>query len=404
MRYPIDVGINRAHVPDKALPWDERQRFIRRQLGLTHDPFLHYVAEQELEYEADQFFVYYVDAGSDRTVNVLDVLKQPNHGVVLAPAGGGKTTLRFNLVRRLHRSAPHILPVVCELSELRSFSLKRARELINRELAKDLLIALLDRFEPLASTTLEPESPLACILGDLLHNSTYHRVLERIVQMADSQASVPLNSFWEDLGRAGLPPVSWVSPELGHFSRALLKLQKRLPAQVVEANMAEAVNSLGFTHVFLLVDGIDASERSVHQMAHMLELLVEAALAYPVPFLFKLFAPLELSSALHSVQAALTASAPVDGIELQWTEPRLSEALLQRLRAAGSGLDNDIALFDYQDAQQIQAEIAQAAGGSPRRLYQLISHVIDAHIRRGNAQPALTHEDWQAAKQAAALS
>lgn len=401
MENPLEAGIRRAAPQDKAILSDKRQRFIQYELGLTHDPFLHSVAEQELQYEADQFFVYYVDVGSYQAANILDVLTHPVHCAVVAPSGGGKTTLRLNLVRRLHQSASNILPVLCDLDPLRSFSAREARSLLNLELEKDLFIALLDRFDPFAPTTIEPDSALGLVLGHLLQQPTYARLLERI---AASRTGVALNTFWEELGRAGLPPASWASPEMQDFTRSLLALKRDVPVQLVQERMPEALEELGFVHAFLLIDGIDAAVRPLAEMMRLLRLLVEAALAHPVHFSLKIFAPVELGPALAELQPALGAGAPLTVIELEWTDESLADALLQRLRAAGASLDDGIALFGDEDAERLQQELLQAAGGSPRRLYQLISRIVDAHIRTGNTQPALTYDDWQAVQATAPIS
>jgi hypothetical protein len=383
-------------------------------LGLAYDPFLYSVAEQELGYAPDGFFASYDYAGPSNKDALLSRLAKPCHSLVVAPQGAGKTTLRLHLMRKLHQVSPGVLPVTCELAALEAGQhlngQDAAQAAIAGEISKDLLIALFDSFDPFAPAEIPLHNSLAHILRCLLQQATLARLLQRIIAAPDG---TPLNIFWRTLGRPGLPAVSWVSAELRTFAaeiQALSTLEPgdcsghaagRVPAPRLEDVIA-AAQALGFAHIFLLIDSVDASLRTVHKVADLLAPFAQLAVQHPGLFYLKLFAPPGVWDSLAELPAAAVASIqPLDLIRLHWTDERLDQALLQRLRAAGANINAGTALFDRADASRLYAELLAIAAGSPRRLFHCISLIIDAHVAAGSQKTALTYEDWQASRQQA---
>ena len=407
-----DGGVSHANASrPKVEPISDRDRFIRRTLGLEYDPFLYSVAEQELGYAPNGFFASYTNSGTTQLDELLLRLSQPRHSLVLGPQGQGKTTLRLNLVRRLRESVPTILPVTCELTNLEAWNPHNpeplAQQAIAVEISKDLLIALFDLFDPFAPIELAPASSLARVLRYLLRNSTYRRIIQRIAEAKDG---VPLNSFWRTLGRPGLPTLSWSSPAVRTFAFEVQSLvaenvlggdeshSSRMPAPGFD-ELTAAAATLGFAQLFLLIDSVDASVRTVQKVAGLLEPFAQLARHRPDKFYLKLFAPSEVWESLtnfHSGSSPLLR--PLDVIDLQWTDQRLDAALLQRLRAAGSYIDVSTALFAGDDARRLHAELLADAAGSPRRLFHAISLIIDAHVGAGSQAPGLTYQDWKTSK------
>jgi hypothetical protein len=268
------------------------------------------------------------------------------------------------------------------------------------ELSKDLLISLFDTFDPFAPPAVIPGSPLALALGNLLGNPVYRRLLQRIAGSADG---TPLNTFWPGLGRWGVRSASWVGPAVRTFAAELLAL--RLPPSSLPtlSQSVLAVHSLGFERIFLLIDSVDASDRTVPLMVHMLEPFFALAQVQPSLLYLKLFAPPEILTPPSRLLDQLPALSPLDVVHLDWTEQRLEAALLRRLHAAGADVESSTSLFVPHDAARLYSELRTAAAGSPRRLFHFISLMIEAHLAAGNQQPGLSYEDWQASQQLISL-
>lgn len=384
--------------PEKAdPPMTPRARYLRYQLGLSHDPFLHFVAEQEIDHQPKHFYIYYTDPDTDLPA----LLAQAKHSVVFAPPGSGKTTLRLNLARRLRSLEPAVLPVTFELTSLELSSPGRADEQLILETSKDLLISLFHQYRAKHPPVIEAGSPAAQLLAYLLTQRNYHHMLERLLHMPDDR---PLSSLWTSMGRPGTPHLAWTSPALRSFAAQLLALpyDDRHPITVLQ--LPGALRPFGFTHLYLLVDGVDATGRSLSDMVEMLQ--PAFAWAYrDTPWLrLKLFLPTELEPFLKASVDRLMAQNTQQLIYLHWTDEHLEQALLQRLRTAHSAIQSVSELFDPHDAAAISKEITVAANGSPRELFRLLSATIDAHVARSTQSLPLAYVDWKAGSRSTSYS
>jgi hypothetical protein len=366
-----------------------RSRYLLQQLGLSHDPFLHSVAEQEIEHQPNQFYVYSADIQAD----LLAQLLQPSHTVILAPPGGGKTTLRLNLAYQLRCHRPGILPVTYQLTDITAFEPEHAEANLRREFAKDLLISLLRQEKITQPSPVAPGSASARLIAGLLHQQPYRRAFERLLQMPDSR---PLNSLWGALGRAGTPPLAWTSVAVRRLAASLLDLSYDPQQPASFADLPVALQEGGFTHMYLLLDSIDAIERSPEQIAQILQQISGWAASNAPWLVLKLFLPGEIEPLLPACTQALRGRPPLQQIQIRWTDEQLEEVLLQRLRAAHSDFGSVRDLFARHEADAISRELIHAAQGSPRELFRLFSAVIDAHIARNAPSLALGYADWQA--------
>ncbi len=374
-----------------------RARYLRYQLGLSHDPFLHSVAEQEIDHQPEHFYIYYTDPDTDLPA----LLAQANHSVVFAPPGSGKTTLRLNLARRLRNLEPAALPVTFELTSLELSSAGRAAEQLVLETSKDLLIALFHRYGAKHLPALEPGSPAAQLLAHLLTQRKYHRLLERLLHLPDDK---PLSSLWSSMGRPGTPHLAWTSPALRALVSRLLALPYDDRHPITIQQLPDALRPFGYTHLYLLVDGVDATGRSLADMVQMLQPIFDWAHHGAPWLLLKLFLPLELEPFLNPSIDVLMAHDPQQLVYLHWTDEHLEQALLQRLRTAHSAIQSVGELFDPRDAATIRKEITVAANGSPCELFRLLSATIDAHVARRTQSLALAYVDWQAGSRSTSYS
>ena len=374
-----------------------RARYLRYQLGLSHDPFLHFVAEQEIDRQPEHFYIYYTDPDSDLPAHLVPA----THSVVFAPPGSGKTTLRLNLARRLRSQETAVLPVTFELTSLELASAGRAGEQLVLETSKDLLISLFHRYSAKHPPAIEPGSPPAQLLAHLLTQRKYHRVLERMLHMADDQ---PLSSLWTSMGRPGTPHLAWTSPTLRALANQLLALPYDDLHPVTVQQLPDALRPFGFTHIYLLADGVDATGRSLPDMVQMLQPVFDWAHQDTPWLLLKLFLPLELEPFLKPSIDVLMAQDPQQLVYLHWTDEHLEQALLQRLRTAHSAIQSVGELFDPRDAATIRKEITVAANGSPRELFRLLSATIDAHVARSTQSLALAYVDWKAGSRSTSYS
>lgn len=362
-----------------------RDRFLIR-LGFVHDPVRHPVAEQELGAQPGPFFEYYVESDDDALLR----LAAPRHTIVWGPPGSSKTTLRLHLARSLHKDAGKVLAVTCELSALGDFAAAQAGTYFAGEMTKDLLVTLVERFDAFARG--QVDGAAGQVIAALLEKPAYRRLLAR---MAEAPDGASLRFFWDDIGRPGLQSMAWTSPALRQFMAAL-----RQPGSggaeplTLEAAWA-AVDALGIPTVYALVDGVDATERSPAQMARLVAPFWQLAEEYPSRLYLKLFLPVELEEWVRAPLAALAARQPLDLVRLAWSPAALHAALLARLRAAAPDVQSPADLFAPQDADAVLAALIHAAAGSPRRLFELLSAVIDAHVAEHPDAATLTAADWQ---------
>lgn len=385
-----DVSHRTSHT--RRIPrHNSRARYIKYQLGFSHDPFLQNVAEKEVSSQPQHFYLYFLDMDE----GLLPDLTQARHCIVFAPAGSGKTTLRLNLAHRLRLEEPAVLPLTYEVVDITGFQTDQMLKHFVREFGKDLLISVLRLYgEMVAPPTIDADGAAGQVLATLAHTPQYRRQLQRLRAMTFDQ---PLDSIWSALGRPGTPQIAWSSPAVRACVDTILTLPP-VTRPVSMSQVADSLRTFGHTHLYVLVDGIDAINRSVDEMLQQLLPLFAWAQAYAPWFILKLFLPAELANVVQQQFASLADDPMQHQANLFWSNTDLERALYQRLRTANSSFDNIDDLFDGRDAARIRQELIRSARGSPRELFRLVSAMIDFHVGRKARSTSLSAKDWQAVK------
>jgi hypothetical protein len=155
-----------------------------------------------------------------------------------------------------------------------------------------------------------------------------------------------------------------------------------------------------FERCFVLLDGVDTHTRR-RDTQFMLELLTPLVQALPQlekqQLWFKLFLPDTLQQSVSDALQQLTSNLTFPSVTFimdPWQSRDFRQLLIERFRVAGSrrvGFD-DLAAATMPDS--LDQLLFQAAQGSPRRLLQLISALIDAHVARDPHDRFLNPDDW----------
>src|SRR5690606_14650648 len=83
-------------------------------------------------------------------------------------------------------------------------------------------------------------------------------------------------------------------------------------------------------------------------------------------------------------------------VMIAWDDSALVELIANRFRSARRWMRS----FDtVSDIPHLNVKMIAAAEGSPRRLAQIASALIDAHAGRAPDEPFFTAEDWQIMRQ-----
>ncbi|HSD85661.1 MAG TPA: hypothetical protein VLG46_17495, partial [Anaerolineae bacterium] len=229
------------------------------------------------------------------------------------------------------------------------------------------------------------------------------RLVERILDEPEPPSLYGLSAHWSLVRRPIVKRVV-ASRELLHLLRtALRQVPTDLPRGEAAVLMGmKAARAWEFERCFVLLDGIDTHTRR-RDTSFMFELLAPIlnALSYweQQQMWFKLFLPDELyqrvSETLQRLASNLTSSS-ITSIMEQWQPEDFHRLLVERFRVAGSrrvGFD-DLTAPAMPDS--LDRVLFWAAQGSPRRLLQIISGLIDAHAARDPHDRLFSPADWSA--------
>lgn len=406
-------------------PPTPRQKYLIR-LGLRGDPFLLPNAEEELAYSGQTlaqtapvtsgegeriltvppFFHYYVQpftAPDGR--RLLHALRQPGWSLVFGERGSGKSTLRLNLEAEIRRQPGRTLVVSCSFNQDVEPS-EAYWSWLAQTLALDLFIQLVEQFNPLNPPTPEQSASWRTILT--LGGRPLERLARRFLEAlkaSEPRGVLGLGDIWASVDRSDVssrpaliyveryPQLMDVLSDALHAARGAQALCGRVAFQA-GLRMAQL---WGYQQIFLLVDNVDARERPVEAMLDLLRPLLQMPPDWQEYNLSgKLFLPLELKPYLS---ADLLPKSVFD-VTIQWDEDGLRALVERRFRAAGAryrGFD-DLAGPDLEG--QLDRLLIQAAEGSPRRLLETISRLLDAHASRDPeaGDRLIRLADWQQAR------
>ncbi|MBL8152798.1 MAG: winged helix-turn-helix transcriptional regulator [Anaerolineae bacterium] len=165
-------------------------------------------------------------------------------------------------------------------------------------------------------------------------------------------------------------------------------------------NFAELMVEAGFKRVYILVDGLDepgpfASDLGL-AVQSIIMMLVDLPLMEVSLAPFKWFLPLEMRDRIMAHPGVRK-----DRLRLRdmvWEPQYLTDLLQSRLRYFSDQKRMSLGqLSDDSLRSIIDADIVQRAGGNPRRLLELATNLLEAHVRLNAQQDLLSIDDWREA-------
>jgi len=379
---------------------DTRSRLFEA-LQFKADPFLTPVAEQELLRLKSLFFDFFVPIPSSHgLLSPQLLLQREGHDFIFGAPGSGKTTLRLALEAE-SRSVITPIVAVSYLFGEQSYRLRPEEHLhsLVKTLAVDLVVHLLERFDPLSSPTEEQIQALSKLVnlgGDTLRRTL--RILRDEIEHRNLDPHWGISHIWENLGKMPVRYVEGAEPLANLIGRILeAEAPARSPEAVTDIEaIFQAAHLWGISRIFLLVDAIDTvnlpAETLLNSIKSFLELL-PALHRYPLTA--KFFLPLELLEGIREYSAGLPFN--VNLIIIEWNSQWQNELIRQRLRAVTLAGGSRYSSLDQLAAPNLElsAKLIAASGGSPRKLLQMINRLFAICAEREKGTITITHDHWQ---------
>jgi hypothetical protein len=396
------------------------------QLRLRWDPFLQPVAEQELALSGDRLLS--TPDSNDKTIpkarerfalshfvtpdnplmpgeSLITALRQPASAFVFGEPGMGKTSLRFALEADCRR-VPDGTLVVSYLFERGMESAVTAVNhwyLIGKQLAIDAIIQIIEQFKPGVD---QPTQNQIQALGRLIRHGGRPslRLIERILDEPEPEQLLGLGERWRSVNRLPVRYVSQSAELLNLLKQALNHYGEDQPALNFDEILV-AIQEWSFSQTFILIDGVDTWWRNPEKMFALAQpLMAEQAGAALKHIYFKWFLPQDLRSPITQWLAKNSLLLPPLMItNLAWNKNALREILAARFQAAGSRRVSLADLAEETLADDLDDLLLTAAQGSPRRLLQLVSALIDIYVEAQMRHPEvplfINFEQWQRAIQ-----
>lgn len=390
---------------------DKRQLFIQN-IGLNHDPFETPVAEQELRRVQDRFYSYFSPPIlQEDKKELIKSLRMAQHAFIFGRPGIGKSTLRLTLEADCRTMLDGSLAVTYILGEdiEQPLSYEEHGAHLAQAFTIDLVLSAIEQFNPIHPPSeekikaLESQIPI----GGRHLNRLLRILLEKLQEpgFPSLDAVWGIGSDWHIIGKA---PVKYVggSKELGIFIERLVTsvAEKKNTGWDAFWQGIQTAETWGFSRFFILVDGVDSRQRTPQAMMKLITPLIENMPKMGKQEVFlKYFLPMELKAAVtrylqtNNKELLSTSFSSI----MEWNDAGLRQLLAQRFRAAMSGSGPTYMGLDGLATPNLNLDenLIRAADGSPRRLLEMISELIDIHLVYRPDTMQFNFQDWEIFRQ-----
>ncbi len=383
-----------------------RTKYLR-EAGLSTDPFITPVAELELGLAQDipTFYSFYSPPNlmtlSEQSIRLQD-LRQPQHSFVYGEPGSGKTTLRFALEAECRAVLADDLVVTYTLGEdvQAPLSAEDHGNRLARAVAIDLFIQVVERFDPRTYPNAQQVEALKRQIA--IGGVHLYRLIRTLIDSPRPKARAGLGTYWSFLGRS---PVRYIPSSQSLLDLLNDCLHDLVPVAPVLQGWESVWQALaaarlwGFERALVLIDGVDTRDRDEQAMSELIRpLLAQLKIIQDRNLFFKFFLPPELQNLIAVFMQTISPPLKFPALEAKiiWVGESLQQLLVQRFRSAGSYFTGFVDLTEKDFSSKVDDLIIEKAAGSPRRMLQLASALIDAHIAHSPTEDRIREADWAA--------
>lgn len=388
------------HVKHEPLNSDKgngRKTYIYETLGLKHDPFAYFAAEQEVKIEPEYppFFTYFVDPpyqpADEKTL--LEHLQEPRPAFVYAPAGAGRTTVRLNLAHRIRsrNTSTFLISYVIGKGQTIPELTAPPWPALTENLAIDLFIQVVEKF------VFEKEiAPYIEALKSYWHKyiPNFSRTVQLILKENNPQAitgvAAVLANRWDRPTIRYIPLTKDLSQFLKNVSAKPgdeIFQQTDSPDFAFQTGL-DLIQKMGYQQIFLSVDVVSPETKPDPKINLLIQsLLALPKYATPIPIYPKFFLPQYMKEKIETSPDYALHPNPFSAIILWDNDQKLQEIIFNRFYTGNwTGAEVMGSLSNW---------VIQVAKKSPRRILQLLNGLVDAHSQRAPEEPDLTSEDIQ---------
>lgn len=353
---------------------------------------------------------YYVDPvqSRDRKEATFRTLRKPFPTIVFGAPGAGKTTLRLGVETDLRTWPDGTLIVTyrpAKLFELRQWtkgiSIDDHKQAMAVDLAIDLFIQIVERFDTAAPRPSARQNSYLCRLVKQCGDRSLMDVMKRMMQSPPPPNPWGIGCLWHLVDRSPVRSVEsstamrrWLD-ELKTQNRIDGPEHPKTPKKLWELAL-ETAHVWNFKRIYVQVDGIDEFAETPGEMLPLIHSLLADTMNLAEEDVFlKLYLPDVLEEPLRDGDLKIWGY--VNILRLDWSPHRLRALLIARFRAVGSYRIGFGDLAEPELGDQIDEMLIESAGGSPRRLIELVSALITAYTRRQtdlDFTNPITREDW----------
>jgi hypothetical protein len=397
-----------------------------RKIGLSTDPFLAAVAEQEVdmprhkqqqnpsgpvsEFKKDipLFYSYFSPPALDSAEGQVSMaqLRQSRHALVFGDLGSGKTTLKLNLDANIRIRLDETLVVDYELGEdvEETLPVEEHNRRLAAALAVDLILQILEQL-PANQTKFSPELVELLRQQAGLAGLSLQRVLEAIQnaekEKKTSEMRAGIGAYWRRVSRYA---VRYVASSQATQTLINHLLAEPFPIPNLDDpnlfwNGVRVAKAWGYKRILILVDGLDARTRSPLTMLDLIAPLInQFQVSEQQEVFFKLFLPL---SARPQITSYIKTHLPdlystVLDATIIWHEDALQQLLAQRFRAAGSPMIQNLDVLAGSDLDRgLDRPVRELAGGSPRKMLLIVNRLIEIHANHAPEITSISLADWE---------